>query len=227
MRNTHVKTILLTLVAVFAMSAIASATASAKTTMPEIVNSKGETPVKKGFTSTSPESTLETVGGHFVKCKADTVKGKLTGPSSDESEIKFTACSTTLGLKCSTGSTSGEIVLKVNSELVWLNKSEESEPGEDLSLPSELTIKCSSLETLKVKGSTICAISPFKSLSTSGTITCKQTSGKQEHTTFFLGGTEEKDTTESEGSGLVSFKFEQSGLSSTDTLTYEEAVEIV
>jgi hypothetical protein len=226
-RNRNITTIALVIVAALAMSVAAAATASAKTAMPEIVNKEGKTPTKTSFTSTSGASTLETLSGNAVKCTADTDKGKLTGPSSDETEVKFTGCSASFGLKCETGSTSGEIVLKANSELVWLNKAEETEPGEDLSLPSNLTIKCTALETLTVKGSTICAISPFKTLSKTGTITCKQAKGKQEPSVYFLEGKEVKDITETEGSGLESFKFEQSGLASTDSLTYEEEVEII
>jgi hypothetical protein len=234
MRNTRIWRTALALVVMCALGALAAATvpatASAKTAMPEIVNKEGKFPTKTGFTSTSGESKFETENEHAVTCKADTVKGKLTGASTDETEIKFTGCSTTfiLTLKCETGSTTGEIVLKVASELVWLNKSEESEPGEDLVLPSEgLTIKCTSSETLHVKGSTLCPISGFKTLSSTGTITCKQSKGKQEFGKYFLGGAETKDITETEGKGLIEFGFLPSGLQSTDSLTYEEAVEII
>ncbi|MGP0100920.1 MAG: hypothetical protein ACLPUT_04765 [Solirubrobacteraceae bacterium] len=230
MRNLRVGTMVLALVAVLAMSVVTAATASAKTTMPEIVNKSKETPKKTGFTSKSGASEFETKGGHVIKCKEDSDTGKLTGPSSDESTIKFTGCSTTfiLTLKCnSEGAKEGEIVLKVTSELVWLNKTEESEPGEDLQLPSTLTIKCTSSETLHVKGSTVCPISGFKVLSTTGTITCEQSKGVQKFTKYFLGEKEVTDLTETEGSGLISFGYEQSALKSTDSLTYEEEVEII
>jgi hypothetical protein len=229
MRNMRITTMGLALVAVFAMSAITAATASA-TAMPEIVNKSGVTPTKTGFKSTSGASEFETKGGHVIKCKEDTDTGKLTGPSSDEATITFTGCSTTviLTLKCnSEGAKEGEIILKVTSELVWLN-SGLTEPGEDLALPSAgLTIKCTSSETLKVKGSTVCPISGYKALSVKGTITCEQSKGVQKFTKYFLEGKEVTDITETEGTGLIKFGFEQSGLKSTDTLTYEEEVEII
>jgi hypothetical protein len=229
MGHLRVRTMVLALVAMFAMSVVGTATASAKTAMPEIVNKEGKTPTKTGFKSTSGASEFETSAGHLIKCTADTDTGKLTGPSSDESTITFTGCSTKvlLTLKCnSEGAKEGEIILKVASELVWLNKTEESEPGEDLTLGSPLTIKCTSSETLKVKGSTVCPISGFKIKSTTGTITCEQTKGEQKFTKYFLEG-EKVGKTETEGSGLISFAYELSGLKSTDTLTYEEEVEII
>jgi hypothetical protein len=230
MRNLRVRTLLLALVAVFAMSVVASATASAKTAMPEIVNKEGKFPTKTGFKSTSGASEFETKAGHLLKCTADSDTGKLTGPSSDESTITFTGCSTTdiVTLKCKTeGAKEGEIVLKATSELVWLNKSEESEPGELIGLPAAgLTIKCSSLETLKVTGSTTCPISGFKVLSATGTVTCEQTKGVQKYTTYYLEGTKENKT-ETTGTGSIGFGPEPSGLKSTDSLTYEEEVEII
>ncbi len=78
----------------------------------------------------------------------------------------------------------GEIVLKIASELVWLNKNETESPGEDLSLPEILTIECTGLasETLKVRGSTVCPITPFMKLGTTATLACKQKGGVEEPT---------------------------------------------
>ncbi len=186
MRNMHFKTILLALVAVFAMSVVASATASAAS-MPLIVNEKGAFPTKTGFKGTSKESTFETKGSHpALKCKEDTISGKLTGPSTDTAEIKFKKCKASV-LSCKTkGASAEEIVLKVKSKLVWLNEAE-TEPGEDLE-PTEppVTIECTGLskETLKVKGSTLCSISGYHSLSLTGTITCEQSKGIQKHTKY-------------------------------------------
>jgi hypothetical protein len=230
-RNTRISLIGLALMAALVVGAVGTATASAKTTMPEIVNKEGKSPTKTEFKAKSGASEFETTNKHVIKCKEDTVSGKLIPPSADESTITFTGCSTTvvITLKCnSEGAKEGEIVLKVSSELVWLNKSEESEPGEDLALPeSGLTIKCTSSETLHVKGSTVCPISPFKTLSTTGTITCEQSKGVQKFTKYFLGGSEITDDTETEGKGLIEFGYVGSGLKSTDTLTYAEEVEII
>ncbi|MGO9319592.1 MAG: hypothetical protein ACLQBY_02145 [Solirubrobacteraceae bacterium] len=214
---------------IFALCAVASATASAAW-MPQIVNAKGELPGKTGFTGTGAASTFETKSGEAVRCKESKTRGKITGASSDEAETKFTGCSAVAGLlKCkSKGSASGEIVFKVDSELVWLNEAEESEPGEDLSLPEAVTIECTGLasETLKVKGSSLCQVTPFQTLGTTATLACKQTKGVQTFTKYFLEGNDFTDVTETEGTGVKRFAFEQSGLESTNTLTFEEGVAI-
>jgi hypothetical protein len=195
---------------------------------PYLLNSSLGVPAKSLFTGTSKESVFETKSGESVKCKADTVMGNLTGASTDEAEVKFTGCTAVGGLlKCkTTGSASGEIVLKENSRLVWLNEAKQ-EPGEAFSLPSTLTIECTGLasETLEVRGGTICATT--KALSKKATVTCKQTKGVQEPTEYELGGSKFKLITETEGKGTKAFPFEQSGLNSTDELEFEEEVEVV
>lgn len=225
----RIRTILLALVAVLAVSAAAAATASAAA-MPLIVNEKGETPTKTGFKGTSKESTFETKGrSTALKCKEDTISGKLTGPSTDTAEIKFKKCKASI-LACKTsGAAAEEIVLKVTSELVWVNEAE-TEVGEDLvPTTSPVTIECTGLEkeTLKVEGSTICAISGYHSLSITGTITCVQSGGVQKYTKYFLAKEAKEDFTKTEGSGFETFGFTQSGLEGTDSLEYEEKVEIM
>ncbi len=228
MRNTRIRMFGLALVAVFAMGAIASATASALPALPQLVNKEEKALVKTGFKGTSKESTFETKSGESVKCKADTITGKITGLSSDEAEVKFTGCSAVGGLlKCKTkGAASGEIVLKETSTLVWLNEAKE-EPGEDFSLPTNVVIECTGLasETLEVKGGTLCPTT--KALSLKATVTCKQSKGVQEPTEYEMEGKKFKVITETEGKGTKAFKFEESGLTGTDELEFEEEVKII
>jgi hypothetical protein len=223
--STRIKMVGLALAAVFAMSAIAAASASAA--LPELVNKEGKELVKKGFVSTSGTSVFETKSGEKVTCKADTDKGEITGPKTDKAKITFTGCEA-FGLKCnSKGAKAGEIILEVTSKYFYINK-EKHEVGILLTLTAELTIECTAFQKLKVKGSTFCAVSPVNKLSTGGTITCKQTKGVQEPTELIneAGGKEKAPITETKGEGLKSFAFEQSGLTSTDTLTFEEEVEL-
>ncbi len=228
MRNMRIKMFGLALVAVFAMGAVASATASALPTLPQLVNKEEKPLVKTGFTGTSGASKFETKSGESVKCKADTIKGKITGLSTDEAEIKFTGCTAVSGLlKCkSKGASSGEIVLKIASTLVWLNESKE-EPGEDFYLPALLTIECTGMasETLEVEGSTLCPTT--KALSKTATIKCKETKGVQEWTEYEMEGKKFLDITKTKGSGAKTFPFEQSALEDEDTLTFEEEVKII
>jgi hypothetical protein len=231
MRNMRIRTLGLALVAVFAMSAIASATASATPPLlPQLVNKSGAELVKKTFKGTSTESVFETKGGEAIKCKEDKIAGKITGLSTDSAEIKFTGCSAAAGLaKCKTGSTTGEIVLNVTSLLVWINVAKE-EPGEDDILPAGgLLIECPSLlgtEKLKVTGSTVCPTT--KDLLVKATITCKQTKGVQEPSEYEMeGGLKFKAITETQGSGVKTFGPEPSGLKGTDSLEFEEEVQII
>ena len=216
----------LALIAVFAMSLAASATASAA--LPELVNKEGKEVVKKKFTGkASGTSTFETKSGEAVKCTGSTTKGEVTGLKTQSVENKFTGCSAVSGLlKCKTKSAAaGEIVLKVNAKVVYLSESAKT-VGIDLALPETLTIECTGLlsETLKVKGSTPCPTTT--ALSKKSTLTCKETKGKQEFTEYEEGGVKVKDITETEGSGTKKFAFEESGLTSTNELEFEEEVEI-
>jgi hypothetical protein len=226
MSNKLARTIGLVLVAVFAMSAIATASASAS--LPELVNREGREVVKKKFTGKATgSSTFETKSGEAVKCTGGTTKGEVTGVKTQTVENKFTSCSAAAGLlKCKTkGAASGEIALKLNAKIVYISESAKT-VGVDLVLPETITIECTGLlsETLHVKGSTIC--STTTALSKKATITCRQTKGKQEFTEYEEAGRKIKDITETEGSGAKKFAFEESGLSSTNELEFEEEVEI-
>ncbi|MGP0100919.1 MAG: hypothetical protein ACLPUT_04760 [Solirubrobacteraceae bacterium] len=231
MGSIRIKTVLLALVAAFAMSLVASATASAAVPLlPLLLNKEGKDLSITLFKGKSGASTFETKSGSSVKCKADTITGNITGLSTDEAEIKFTGCTATLvfTLNCKTpGAASGEIILKVTSLLVWINVAKE-EPGEDDILPSGgLTIECTGVvkETLKVKGSTICPTT--KNLSKTATITCTQTKGVQAPTEYEMeGGSKVKDITETEGTGAKTFGFEESGLTGIDELEFDEEVQI-
>lgn len=235
MENMRIRTILLALVAAFAMTAVASATASAALPLlPLLVrlNSNGEPEdlLVTLFKGTSGESSFETKSGESVKCKADTITGKILSLSTDDAEIDFTGCTAVGGLlKCKTaGGAAGLILLNVTSLLVWINVAKE-EPGEDDQLPSGgITIECTGLasETLKVKGSTICPTT--KALSAKATITCKATKGVQEPSEYEMeGGVKVKDFTETEGTGTKKFAFEPSGLTGTDSLEFDEPVQII
>jgi hypothetical protein len=227
-RNTRIITLVLALAAVFAFGTVAVAAASP----PELVNKEGKEVVKKKFTDkTTGESTFETKSGEKVKCKAGTSTGEVTGLKTQNVTNTFTSCSTLGGLaKCgSKGAKSGEIILKLTATLVFLNE-KEAKVGVDLNLPENAVLECPSLlgtETLTVKGSTLCTTTT--ALSKTATIACKlsSTKGKQEFTEYEEGGKKVKDITETEGKGPKEFKFEESGLTNTDELTFEEEVKII
>jgi len=225
MKRIRIRTLGLCLVAVFAVGALASAAASAA--KPELVNSKKEAlPAGTKFTSTSGAGTFETKSGRKVTCEKDTNSGEITGPKTDTAKITFTGCSTVhiITVKCKTeGAKTGEIILTGNSKLVWLNEKAET-VGLDIVIPSTLKIICEafgSKETLTVKGSTVCPLSPLNKLTTKLTLSCKEKGGIQEPSAYEEGGKLIEDFTETEGKGTENFAFEKSGLTSTDELSFE------
>jgi hypothetical protein len=221
----RIRTIGLALVAAFALSAIASATASAA--LPEIVNKEGKTLVKNKYTSKSGKATLETGKNGAVICSASTDKGETTGVKTGVSTVTFTGCEST-GIKCSSsGAKSGEIVSKATSQVVYELNSKKEKEAALLLVAEEATIKCSAFQTLKVKGSVLGLLSPINKLSKELTLTFLQTKGAQASTEYGNEGEEmKKAVTETKGEGLKTFAFEPSGLETVDTLTFEEEVEV-
>ena len=211
---TRIRMIGLALVAVFAMSAIVASAASAA--LPEQLPATGK------FTGTSGASTFETLKGEKVKCTSDTITGEITGAKTSKSTITFKGCEG-LGLKCNTsGAGSGEIVLNVTGTLVYIMKSTK-EVGLLNTLGAALTIKCTAFETLVVRGSTLCPITPVNTKTTKYKVVCKATKGMQEPANYEPGSELIKaPVTETEGKGLISFPFEESGLTGTDELTLPE-----
>ncbi len=211
---TRIRMIGLALVAVFAMSAVVVSAASAA--LPE------QLPATGTFSGTSGASTFETKSGEKVKCTSDAITGEITGAKTSKSKITFKGCEA-FGFKCnSSGAASGEIVLNVTGELVYIMKATK-EVGLLNTLTAELTIKCSAFQTLKVKGSTLCPITPVNVKTTKYTVACKETKGVQEPVNYEPASALVKaPITETKGEGLKNFAFEQSALSGTDTLTLPE-----
>jgi hypothetical protein len=105
----------LCLVAVFAVSAVVAASASAA--LPEFSG-----PFPKPFTSKSGKVYVETVGKLRTTCTAGTNGGKVTGPKTGIVTIRFTGCKA-LSYTCTTkGAAVGEIVSNLRSTLGYINK---------------------------------------------------------------------------------------------------------
>jgi hypothetical protein len=220
MRNARIRMVGLALIAVFAMSAITVASASAA--LPE------QSPAAGKFAGTSKESTFETKSGEKVVCKEDAIVGETTGAKTSKSTITFKGCEA-FGLKCKSkgAANAGEIVLNVTGELVYISETEKK-VGLINTLTAELTIECTAFQKLKVKGATLCPITPVNTKTKTYSVVCKETKGVQEPTEYFNAKKEKVKApiTETKGEGLKSFAFEQSGLSGTDTLNFETEGEI-
>jgi hypothetical protein len=215
-RNTRMMTTLLALCAIALMSAVATATASAA--LPE------QSPATGTFKVTSGKSAFQLSNEEKVTCTGDTGEGKLTGAKTSESTVKFEGCEA-LGFKCSSsGAKSGVIETSIDSTLVYLAKEGKATKtvGEDLQLAKEVSITCL-IVTLKVKGSTLCPLTPINTKTKSLTLTCKQTKGIQEYTEYENEkGEILKDITETTKSG----KTFQSGLESTESLALSTEGEV-
>jgi hypothetical protein len=219
----RIKVLGLAVVAAFALSAIASATAMA---LPEIVNSKGVAlAAGTKITDRSGKSVLETIKGSKITCEKDKSAGEVTGARTAKNTITFEGC-TAFGLGCNT---SGKVIeIHVTSTVVYLNEKEKT-VGIVLALEKEPTITCGGVQKLKVRGDTICPVSPVNTLTKVVTLACKQTKGVQEPLEYEEGGKKVKPPlNETEASGFPEkFAFTQSGLTSADELEFGSPVEEV
>ncbi len=179
------------------------------------------------FTSSSGTSTLETVSKIKVKCKADTDKGEITGPNTVIMVVSFTGCETKGPIMCnSPNGVAGEIVTAVLSgTLGYIVNPEVKEVGLDLSSPTGAVIAeftCGAALRAIVVGSVIGQITPVNKLLLPPkhfTLKFKQAKGKQS-ITHLSGGPIDVLMTSFGG------PFEESGLSSSDKVSFAAPLEI-
>lgn len=226
----------LALVAVFALSAVAVASASAA--LPELVNKEGKEikAGKRGFTSegTGGPYVLETKSGNKIECSTLSNTGKVTGLKTDTVKVLFDGCkSVLLDEPCTStvpkGKEEGDIeTTELASELVYINKAKK-EVGIVLKpkgTANFTTFECSGIK-IEVKGSVIGVITPINKLVTPPakfTLAFTQEKGVQKPTEYENEkGEKVKDVLETSVAGGA---FEESGENATVTLLYEEAAEI-
>jgi hypothetical protein len=121
---------LVVLVAVFAMSALATASASAA--LPEIVNKEGKALVKNKFRATVEfgEVTFQTfyTGEPNAYCPDGTIAGAFSGLKTGEVTFTLTKCKSNLGGKCTEiekgkeRETLGEMVIPFSLTVVYTDK---------------------------------------------------------------------------------------------------------
>jgi hypothetical protein len=209
----------LALAAVFAMSAVAVATASAA---PEFLNKEKKAVVKKHFTGTSGKGELK-AGSIVVTCTADKDTGEISGTKKVANVVvTFTGCSAekeACKVK-SPGAKEGEVKTNVLEGELGEVATSESATGVGLDLKpasgSFVTLEGSCILTTSVTGSVIAEVSPVKSLVTEGKLIYAEASGKQKIQKF-VGG--EKDT-------LSAFGFLEAREITSATEKFEEAVEV-
>lgn len=210
---TRARTLGLCCVAMLALSATVAASASAA--LPEFIG-----PFPNPFTSKSGVTTLETVKKATITCTADKGAGELTGPKTGTVTITFSGCElVTLSLPCNTvGLPPGEIATASLLMTLGYISEPKKEAGIDLSTATGaplMEFMCGPLRTLVV-GSVIGKITPVnKLIKPPGHFTLKftQAAGKQKPPKFESGPIDVPSTS-------FGGPFAESGLSSTDTVSF-------
>jgi hypothetical protein len=232
----RIRVIGLALVAVFAMSAIAAASASAA----ELEYTVFPNPIVKA--TQVGEGELETEAGRDVKCTGGSTAGKIeTAKTATANSVKFTGCKSTKfgGGSCQSGATKGEIVTnELTSELVYpvgtrTLHNQAAEVFKPKSGTEFVKFSCETLlgaETLKVTGSVVCHIEPVNAAaSKKSTLKCVRSASKgvQDLTEYETetGVVTKGATLKTQGSGPETFN-EGSSQKSTTEIEVEKAAKI-
>lgn len=180
------------IIAVLALSAIASAGASAAE--PNVTLLGTETfPVT--FSGTSGKGVLETVAGTTVKCEKDKSSGSITSATAGTSKITFEECKSS-GFACNTtGQGSGIIVSEGTTKLVY-------DALTTLGVALLMTVKetvfeCTAFVKVKVKGTILILINPINKETTAFELIVKQSKGVPADNKYWEGGVEKKPKLES------------------------------
>lgn len=184
-------------------------------------------PFPNALSSTSKAMKLETVGGLIVKCKADTNSGEVTGPASALVTIHFTGCTNT-GARCqSANGLPGEIVTQSLSGTLGYVTRVPKVVGLDLSEPTGgplMEFVCGEDLRVEVFGSVIGKITPLNKTIAPGSHATLKFVQKEGHQAIrmFAGGATDIPMTSVLGGPL-----QESGISSTDLLTFGAPIKIV
>jgi hypothetical protein len=202
-------TILASILAVVALSAIATASASAA--LPEFEPGKAG----EKFTGTSGSGTLASPKG-TIECTADKVTGETTGTTKKTATatVTFTGCKVfgIIGAH-SLGDAEGTILTKVALELCYINKTNK-EVGALTEVTSPVHIEVAG-KLVEVTGDQVAAVTPVNTKTKTFKLVYKEKSNKGEPAGC-EGKTETLKTSENEGTA------ENSGEATEETTTYEK-----
>lgn len=213
---TRIRIIGLALVAVFAISAVASASALAA---PEFKGEGGAEVKGTTFTSTSGAGKME--GTETIKCTASTSAGEITSATTvGKVVVTFTGCEDK-GKKCksSSGAASGEIkTVSLKGELGEVATAEAASGVGELLTPESgskyVSIESCTLFPVEVTGSVIGEVTPINTLATTGKLVYTEASKKQTIKKF-VGGTTHELTA-----------FGSSGLETSNEVTFSKKIEV-
>jgi hypothetical protein len=204
--------VLVALVAVFAIGAVAAASASAYTN-PILENAKGEHVSKVKFTGEEDSLTFPVVNRELVKaseCSSEKNTGELSttgtgaaATTAGTTTLLFKGCKVS-GLCKMTGSGmlhEGEVEVKLALSLVWVGKESEEKPGVRAAIPplsakpgngegGKLDMNCNTY-TFDAEGAYIARTSrPLGEEFTRMELIAKETAAKQEDKTYTVEGKE-------------------------------------
>jgi len=171
----RLKVLGLALMAVFALSAIASATASA---LPEVLNEKKEQAAQK-FTGTSGVTELVKLNGKKVECEASTAEGEIEkGKPLGLFHIHFTGCKGLLGAACTgEGDKEKEILVLGTFHIVYDKLASEGSLGAAiLFLVPRFHFTCTVVGVkvlVLVQGEVLCLIKPINTFAKHFEIVCE------------------------------------------------------
>jgi hypothetical protein len=181
-----------------------------------------------GFISTAGTSDLETVGKVTMKCHAGTARGDFTGPKTDVATIKFTGCEygSPTGVPCRTpGAKEGEVVTnKLEGSLGYISGARTMKPIVGMRLtPASGTqfasVECSGI-AVSLSGSAIGTVTgAIDKMAVTTGLKLKASKGKQIPEQL-------EDGARSVLSATVGAQAEHAGLTSTETNTNEEPLEV-
>lgn len=177
----------LMMVAVFALSLAATATAQAE---PEALLLTGET-FPATFEGTSGKGKLENTAKEEIACEKGKNSGSITSSKEGKATFTFEKCTTSLfSIKCnSEGSAAGTIKTEGNFKLVYDSLSPLG-VALLLTLPTTLHIECSGFGLLQVKGNLLILFKTFGTETKNLEFTLEQSGGKPKDTTYWEGGAE-------------------------------------
>ena len=154
----RLRLIVLAVFAAFAVSALASATASAS--KGEFVKQSNKTGLVKGqFTATSGETLLETKSGTKIACKTDVALGTITSATGGEQTVRFKTCtSSAIACKSITPSqvgASGEVIVLTELKVEKMSLGDDTVANTILNAGTKtagtLHIECSGIQ-IQVQG---------------------------------------------------------------------------
>jgi hypothetical protein len=181
-----------------------------------------------GFTATAEASYLETVGKVSMKCHAGTARGEFTGPKTDIATITFTGCEygSPTGVPCKTpGAKEGEVLTNtLEGRLGYISGAGTSTPVVGMRLAPAAGTQFASVDCSGINatftGSVIGTVTnAIDKMTLTTWLKLKASQGKQIPERFEGGATSVLTAT-------AGVQAEQAGLTSVETNTNEEPLEV-